>query len=214
MRTVELPSFSLPGAVLCEAVRKPSTRTRAGERDRRFAMTLEERFWSKVDKSGGPDACWLWRGWIRADGYGDLHAAKPTLGTRLTHRVVWILTHGTLPAELKVCHKCDNPPCCNPSHLFLGTYQDNIADCVAKGRNRGACGERNPLAKLTWDIVALIRTRLANGDQQRRIAKDLGVSDTTIRNIAKGRTWTTQAADALAASPLVADAGAAGEVEE
>lgn len=98
----------------------------------RKCCTPEERFWFKVDKSGGPTACWPFKGArVPAGGYGrallngKLHAA---------HRYAWVLTHGEPREGLHVLHRCDNPPCCNPAHLWLGTHDDNMADMKAKGR--------------------------------------------------------------------------------
>jgi len=91
-------------------------------------MSIEDRFWAKVTKLG-PDDCWKWQG--RCDskmGYGNFD--HPGVG-KLAHRYSWKLHHGNI-GNLCVLHECDNPPCVNPSHLFLGTKQDNNADCKAK----------------------------------------------------------------------------------
>lgn len=91
--------------------------------------SLECALWGRVDKSGGPEACWPWTG-ARHKGYGMIGIARKKHGT---HRVAYALATGD-PGDLHVCHACDNPPCCNPAHLFLGTHQDNMRDLVAKGR--------------------------------------------------------------------------------
>lgn len=96
-----------------------------------------ERFWSKVDRSGGPDACWPWTRSLHTKGYGQTSVA----GVRASHRAAWILTNGPIPAGLCVCHRCDNPPCCNPAHLFLGSLGDNNRDRSIKGRS--ATGNRS-----------------------------------------------------------------------
>ena len=90
-------------------------------------------FWKKVEKT---DSCWLYRGFIKWDGYGWVSRYVEGKPRQLTaHRYAWILTHGEPPEGAHILHTCDNPPCCNPSHLRLGTHQENMADRVAKGRH-------------------------------------------------------------------------------
>lgn len=88
-------------------------------------------FWRRVDRSGGPDACWPWMRVPSTGGYG---LAKYKGRRRIASRVAWELTNGPIPGGMQVLHHCDNPPCCNPAHLFLGTVADNVADMIAKGR--------------------------------------------------------------------------------
>jgi hypothetical protein len=96
----------------------------------------QERFWSRVNKT---DGCWLWIG-RAADGYGHITIAG---GVRKAHRVSWTLANGGIfPARhLFVCHKCDNPMCVRPDHLFLGTVQDNVKDMIQKQRQRGGANQ-------------------------------------------------------------------------
>jgi hypothetical protein len=94
---------------------------------------LADRFWIKVHKGDTGD-CWLWGGYTR-DGYGKFLANRRL---RLAHRIAWELTHGPIPEGLCVCHSCDNPRCCNPVHLFLGSRGDNNRDRAQKGRTRSA----------------------------------------------------------------------------
>ena len=102
------------------------------ETRKRFYPTFREepwRFWAKVERRGG-DECWLWLGACDSAGYG-----RTTKAAIPAHRLAWELTFGEDPGDLFVCHHCDNPPCCNPAHLFLGTSGDNSRDSVAKGRH-------------------------------------------------------------------------------
>jgi hypothetical protein len=98
---------------------------------------LEERFWEKVRKGRG---CWLWMGTRSTQGYGQLKPPKkrPTI---MAHRFAYELLVGPIPSGLLVCHRCDNPPCVRPDHLFLGTPLDNTLDAKAKGRL--ATGDRS-----------------------------------------------------------------------
>lgn len=101
------------------------------------------RFWSKVDNSGGPDACWPWLASRDKDGYGRFSL---THEKRIpAHRFAWELVNGPMQSDLLACHSCDNPPCCNPAHIFPGTQAVNQADKAAKGR--AASGERNGMVK-------------------------------------------------------------------
>jgi len=95
-------------------------------------LALPTRFWAKVQKTA---TCWLWTGTRTRQGYGQFAVDKRTRAS--AHRMAYELTHGPIPEGLDVLHKCDNPPCCNPEHLFLGTHQDNMIDAVHKGRLRG-----------------------------------------------------------------------------
>jgi hypothetical protein len=146
-----------------------------------------ERFWEKVDRSGGPDACWLWTGARTAGRYGHFCLHR---GTQCyAHRIMAHLHIGFLPRNLCVCHRvCDNPPCVNPRHLFVGTKRDNMRDRDAKGRT--PCGERYGKAKLTWTQVFEIRE---SSESQRALASRFGVSRSQIANIRTGRRWKTPA---------------------
>lgn len=157
---------------------------------------IRERFWSKVDKSGD---CWLWTGARLGNGYGRLtdHGRL-----RLAHRIAYELTKGAIPSGMIVCHRCDNPSCVRPDHLFLGTYADNSQDMVQKGRalvgdrnpahrnpENQARGEHNGNALLTFEQVQEVRNLKAQGMINREIAARLGISKSTVGQIVRGETW-------------------------
>jgi hypothetical protein len=98
-------------------------------------LSLATRFWAKVDKRG-PDECWEWTGARQPQGYGTIgvYLGYRSYGYARSNRVAWELMRGPVPDGLHVLHSCDNPPCVNPNHLFLGTALDNIHDCIDKGR--------------------------------------------------------------------------------
>jgi len=103
------------------------------------------------------------------------------------HRLAWTLARGPIPPGMHVLHRCDNPPCINVEHLFLGTNRENIADRVNKGRS--ASRERAPGAKLKEADITTIRYRLSNGESGRSIARDYRVDQSTISDINTGTTW-------------------------
>jgi hypothetical protein len=102
----------------------------------------QHRFWAKVDRSAGQDECWPWTGCRDARGYG-----KTMKGSLYAHRIAWEFQFPDVPIPegMFVCHDCDNPSCCNPSHLFLGTPGDNSRDMVKKGRHFSPDNPRDPV---------------------------------------------------------------------
>lgn len=148
-----------------------------------------ETFWQSIDASGGSNACWPW---IRArnnTGYG-ITSFRP-IRSKLAHRIAWIITNGPIPDTLNVLHQCDNPPCCNPSHLFTGSQADNNWDKIRKGRHRtpDMRGASNPAARLTEDDVRAIRTLRASGASYPSLGARFGISKTMVRNIVLRRAW-------------------------
>lgn len=122
----------------------------AGSR-KEIMQSLQDRFWSKVNKGDSDDSCWEWIGPLRT-GYGLFWIADNLKAS--AHRLSFEWEYGSIPPGMVVCHSCDNRRCVNPRHLFLGTQQDNMADLVRKGR---LAGENNPMSKLTLEDVKAIR---------------------------------------------------------
>lgn len=148
-----------------------------------------DRFWSKVRRG---DDCWDWTAARDPLGYGFFRM-EPGKPMWRAHRAAWALVNGPIPDGMIVCHRCDNPPCVRPEHLFLGTDQDNTDDRVAKGRSSRMVshyGETSPLAVLTAAQVDEIRTRYAAGGVfQRELAAEYGVSQTQIGRIVRLVRW-------------------------
>jgi hypothetical protein len=144
------------------------------------------RFWQRVDVAG-QEECWLWTGAPLPGGYGRINLGGKGSDYTLAHRASWEINHGPIPVGIMVCHACDNRLCVNPSHLFLGTHQENMADGRAK--SRFASGERQHLAKLTRDSVGEIRRLYRLGVVQVQLAERFGVSQSQISSIVRRNVW-------------------------
>lgn len=176
---------------ICDACLEIATRTKAANRKRYVVRgPLEKRFWAKVQKTAN---CWLWTAcrlpppWD----YGQMGRSDRAGGLIRAHVASWIIHNGEIPPGLLVLHKCDNPPCVRPDHLFLGTHADNIADMIAKGRYGGPRqlprGASHHNAKLTEVAVHVIRSSLMSNTW---LAERFGVSDDTVRLVKRRKIWT------------------------
>ena len=153
-----------------------------------------EAFWSFVDKT---DDCWNWIGEKKSGGYGIVRPIGPRKRLK-AHRVSWELAKGDILGDLNVLHKCDNPSCVNPDHLFLGTQLDNVRDMWAKGRQGDYrnFGTSNGRTILTPEQVAEIkahpgylRGKAAMGSSLKDLAKKFGVAYITVQKIRSGTNW-------------------------
>lgn len=143
---------------------------------------------SRLSKTSAPP-CWLFMGSRMKTGYGR-YAAKRGI-TIPTHRIMFEAYYGPIPKGLYVLHRCDNPPCCRPDHLFLGTLSDNTKDMMAKGRHKPTWvpGSKHGRAKLNEEQVISIRKRKAAGERRQNLAAEYGVSIKTINGIIYRERW-------------------------
>lgn len=156
--------------------------------------SLMERFAAKVDKSGEPHPtlgtpCWVWTGTLvtgPGGGYGTIQDTRGELGKRnafyRTHRAYWMLVKGPIPDGAVLLHRCDNPPCCNPEHIRVGTHMDNIRDAIDKDRFR-------PQSPITIAVASEIKRRAAAGEKAADIARTMGLPGEPVWRVASGRTF-------------------------
>lgn len=133
--------------------------------------------------------CWEWVGGRSKSGYGACNRNVGGHRESLIHRWSWYIHNGPIPDGMWVLHHCDNPPCCNPDHLFLGTQLDNLKDMINKGRDTKARGSKIGLSKLKEMDVVEIKTLIKSGVKCREIAIKFGVSKRTINYISQGKSW-------------------------
>lgn len=148
---------------------------------------VEERFWSKVDKSAGPHGCWPWTACMNPDGYGHFGWN----GEIRAHRIAWILTNGPIADGLSVLHepkKCNNRACCNPTHLYLGTQFQNVHDMIKIGTMVVNSGENHGNSLLNDKAIRFIR-HFYNKVSVASLASRFKVTVGTVRDVAKGRSW-------------------------
>jgi hypothetical protein len=146
-------------------------------------------FWDHV-RTGFPDQCWPWTG-ATHNGYGYYSREKKT---QTAHRIAWELTHQQqIPDGLVIRHRCDNPPCCNPSHLIVGTRHDNSRDMAERQRSgaigRMPRGSAHPLAILNEEQVRMIRVAAASGESYASLGRRFGINPVGIRHIVVRKTW-------------------------
>lgn len=151
--------------------------------------TTWESFCKKLDMSSGASACWIWKGYISRR-YGVISMNNKPMRS---NRAAWILNFGSIPSGMVVCHACDNPLCCNPNHLFLGTPQDNNEDKLRKGRH--TYGEKTASSILKYRDVQEIRRHPKVRGSGVQLAKKYGVSPATISAIRVGRIWASPHGD-------------------
>ena len=147
---------------------------------------LETKFWDKVlitDLFG----CWLWTACKDKQGYGQL--VVPGKGSQLAHRISYIINIGPIPDGLGVLHKCNNPPCVSPAHLYLGTQQDNVDYMIKSNRQRSLAGEEIGSAKLTEKEADEIILLLKNHTPRKNILKMYNVGSSQLHRIKKGEAW-------------------------
>ena len=146
-------------------------------------MSVLDRLLAKVKKNP-VTCCWEWTACRDRNGYGRFQVDGQT---ELAHRVSHELHHGKIPQGLLVCHRCDNPRCINPEHLFLGTQADNMADMNTRGRHDPRKGTSNAWARLSNNDICAIRAAI--GVRQADLAKKYGVGQSQISRIRSGERW-------------------------
>lgn len=150
-------------------------------------MTTETRFWTKVDRAGGPDACWPWTAATFHFGHGQFWNGRRTV---VASRFAYELLVGPIPVGLFILHSCDNPPCCNPAHLRPGTQAENIEDRDSRGRWSPMRGAANGGAKLSEQGARIVRDLFESYPiTQAALGRLVGVSQTAVSSIVRGITY-------------------------
>jgi hypothetical protein len=144
-----------------------------------MAKSLADRFFEKTERN--TNGCLEWNSWLLPNGYGQFHKSGKTV---LAHRVAWEIQNGEVPADMFILHKCDNRKCVDHTHLFLGTFNENMADMVSKDRH--ARGTRNGHAKLTDAQVLEIRAAVGT---HKSIGQKYAVTQGLVSMIRSGRIW-------------------------
>ena len=164
-----------------------------------LSATFPQRFWSKVDKNGpipthrpelGP--CFVWKACLQRANYGHIHTGIANFKIA-SHRAAWILCEGAIPEGKYVCHKCDNPKCVNPAHLFIGTQKENITDMMQKGRYTPREPQRGSKCKTSKlceeDVQCILREWCGRRGQLAELGRRYGVAYQTIGHIVNRDSW-------------------------
>lgn len=147
--------------------------------------SLRERFFANLEAT--PTGCVEWTGSLKSNGYGQIYGEGKK---HYTHRLAWRFAVGPIPDGLLICHTCDNPKCVNVAHLFLGTFRDNMQDCVRKGRIQDQRGSRNNHARLTDEQVLEMRELYRTGQPIKAIARKYGNLDpSSTSRVVRGLYW-------------------------
>src|SRR6202041_712075 len=163
-----------------------------------LSQNFLKRFWSKVDKNGAPPIhnvtlgpCWKWMRPLSENGYGGISMGRTVslvaAGRILAHRASWIIHFGPIPEGKGVLHKCDNPQCTNPNHLYVGTQKDNCRDMIERGHMYDRRGEKCGMAKVSNEDVSFIRASL--GLSHRKLGRMFGIDCSTVTRIINRKTW-------------------------
>ncbi len=145
-----------------------------------------EDVWKRINKKSDEE-CWNWIGVISKTGYGHM---RINYKHHLVHRIVYKEICGSIPEGMCVLHKCDNRSCCNPKHLYIGTYKDNSCDMINRGRKASQIGEKNNASKLTNEEINQIKFLFSTGKYfQKELGKMFGVTQSNISCIVRDVTW-------------------------
>jgi hypothetical protein len=159
-----------------------------------FVFDHDGAFWSKVDRSDGDDACWVWLRAVDTSGYGVLKVWGRKVSA---HRYSYELAYTSIPQGMLICHRCNNRLCVNPRHLYVCTSHQNVQDAIEAGTfsyapGKGSKpGEQNPSARLSADEVLNIYRRAWAGESSRKIAAMYGVSHKVVYHIKFGKKWSS-----------------------
>ena len=148
-----------------------------------------DRLWSNVTRNAG-DGCWEWTGWKTVKGYGVMQMGRGR--AMRVHRLSWLVHNGELASDALVCHRCDNPSCVRPSHLFVGTSKDNNDDMLRKGRQRWCFGESNGVSIITAEQA---RSIYLDPRLRREIAADHNICLSLVTEIKRRHLWSHATAD-------------------